>query len=245
MTSSQTLTKNSWKQVVKSAFSLFQKVEEKGFGPPPFSLGGGTVLMFRFQHRLSKDIDFFGYDAQWLSLLTPRLNDFAATMATDYVEQANGIKIVMPHGDIDFIISADVIQDIHRQETTLGGRSIQLDPTSEILAKKMFYRASQFKARDVYDLSAAIDLDPSSAHAAVLASKTKSDVLLRRLDDLSKLDEDTILDGIIPLGSTLTHSRRMIQKVHHFIATERDDPNLLKYQEPKPTTVRKSPGQEL
>ena len=45
-------------------------------------IGGGTVLMFRFEHRLSKDIDFFTHDAQWLSLLTPRLNDTTAAMTT-------------------------------------------------------------------------------------------------------------------------------------------------------------------
>jgi hypothetical protein len=34
--------------------------------------------MFRSEHHLSKDIVFFMYDAQWLSVLTPRLSDNTA-----------------------------------------------------------------------------------------------------------------------------------------------------------------------
>ncbi len=173
MPSRETPKRDTWEKVIEGAFRLFDDLEDKGFGAPPFSLGGGTVLMLQFQHRLSKDIDFFGYDAQWLSLLSPRLNEFAAAMATDYTERANSIKIVMPHGDIDFIVSADVVPDLRRQYRTIHGRKIQVDPTAEILAKKLYYRASDFKARDVYDMSAAIDLDALSAHIAVFASKTK------------------------------------------------------------------------
>jgi hypothetical protein len=69
---------------------------------------GGAVLMFRFEHRLSKDIDFFMYDVQRLSLLTPRLNDTTAAMTKKYLEQANGIKLVLPHGDIDFVVAGAI-----------------------------------------------------------------------------------------------------------------------------------------
>jgi len=78
-------TRDSWRNVLASAYLLFDDLQAKGFGTPPFSLGGGTVLMLRFEHRLSKDIDLFGYDAQWLSFLSPRLNETAAAMATDYL----------------------------------------------------------------------------------------------------------------------------------------------------------------
>ena len=36
--------------------------------------------MFRFEHLLSKRIEFFIRDAHWLALTTPRLNDVIATM---------------------------------------------------------------------------------------------------------------------------------------------------------------------
>ncbi len=222
MPSRETPKRDTWEKVIEGAFRLFDDLEDKGFGAPPFSLGGGTVLMLQFQHRLSKDIDFFGYDAQWLSLLSPRLNEFAAAMATDYTERANSIKIVMPHGDIDFIVSADVVPDLRRQYRTIHGRKIQVDPTAEILAKKLYYRASDFKARDVYDMSAAIDLDALSAHIAVFASKTKSDLLIRRLDELARIDEKELTEGIVPFDDQLRHSAKMIEKVNHFITSKRD-----------------------
>jgi hypothetical protein len=227
-TSSSPPTKETWKKVLKSAFNLFEDLEQKGFGTPPFSLGGGTVLMFRFKHRLSKDIDFFGYDVQWLSLLSPRLNEVAAAMATDYTEQANGIKIVMPHGDIDFVISADVVIPVDRTLVTMNGRKIQIDPTSEILAKKLYYRAAHFKTRDVYDMSAAIDLDPNSARIAVQASKHRKDTLLNRLTDLSRVQENDLLNGIIPYDGQLRHAENMISKVKNFIANQRDEPGISK-----------------
>ena len=109
-------------------------------------MGGGTVLMLRFRHRLSKDIDWFGYDAQWLSLLTPRLNETAAGIAQDYAEQANAIKITTAQGDIDFIIAADVARPVKREVRVVEGRELALDPTYEILAKKLFYRAASLEA---------------------------------------------------------------------------------------------------
>jgi hypothetical protein len=77
--------------------------------------------MFRFEHRLSRDIDFFGYDAKWLTLLSPRLNEMAAAVASSYTEQANGIKIVMQQGDIDFVVAGDVAVPVSREKITLEG----------------------------------------------------------------------------------------------------------------------------
>jgi hypothetical protein len=72
---SPTLTRDSWKQILASAITIFEDLEKKGFGSPDVVIGRGTVLMFRFDHRLSKDIEFFTHDLQWVPLMTPRLND--------------------------------------------------------------------------------------------------------------------------------------------------------------------------
>lgn len=207
----------SWTQALESAWRIFDDLEDTGFGAPAFSLDGGTVLMFEFQHRLSKDIAFFGHDAQWLSLISPRLNETAAAIAANYVEQANTVKIVMPHGDIDFIVSADVLHPVARQPATLLGREIEIDPPAEILAKKLMYRASAFKPRDVYDLSAAIDLTPAAAQVAVDATRTQHDLLLRRLSHLRALDPAELTRDIVPYDGPLRHADRMIDKVIAFI----------------------------
>ena len=139
---------------------------------------GPNTCRLKFQHRLSKDIDFFGYDAQWISILSQRLNHAAAELALTYSEQANVVKIVMAQGDIDFIVAGDATSPVQRSRRTIAGRTIEVEPSAEILAKKLLFRAAAFLARDVYDMSAAIDLNPRAAAEAALAARSKRDVLL-------------------------------------------------------------------
>src|ERR1700730_4019304 len=184
MSATEPVTKDSWKRILASAVAIFNDLEKKGLGSPDVVIGGGTVLMFRFEHRLSKDIDFFLHDVQWLSLLTPRLNDATAAMITDYVEQANGIKLVLPHGDIDFVVAGAVTHAQAVETLEFMGRTFFLEPTEEILAKKLFYRAARFQSRDVFDLAAAIEFDAPSALKAVRAASSKAAILERRMDEL-------------------------------------------------------------
>ena len=213
MTNKQPIDQDTWKGVLRSAFSIFRGFEIQGYGTPPFSLGGGTVLMFRWKHRLSKDVDFFGYDAQWITMLSPRLNDDTRAVAVDYLEQANGLKIILPHGDIDFIVSGDVLNSLERERGHFEGREFTMDPSAEILAKKMFYRAASFKARDVYDMSAALDLDGEAARAAIQAAKPKYEVLKRRLLTLAEVPEAELAAEIVPYAGPLAHARGMVRKV--------------------------------
>ena len=216
------LTPESWLAILESAYRLFEDAEARGFGTPPFSLGGGTILMLAFKHRLSKDIDLFGYDAQWISVLSPRLNEQAADLAMSYIEQANGVKIVMAHGDIDFIIAADATSPVERRSQAIAGRTMEVEPVSEILAKKLLYRAAGFTARDVYDMSAAIDLDPRAAAIAARAAGSKRNVLKRRFEELASIGAATLLDAIIPYEGHLRHADGMIEKVRDFVLTEFD-----------------------
>ena len=196
MKSSPKPTPETWLQIIASAYELFDDAVAKGFGDPPFSLGGGTVLMLRFKHRLSKDIDLFGYDAQWLSVFSPRLNDRAAMLAASYTEQSNTIKIVTASGDIDFIIAADVAAPVTRTVECIAGRLIEVDPVSEILAKQLFYRAATFKVRDI---------------------------LVRRLDQLRGVASQDLVSEIIAYEDVLQHSQAMVEKVRSFVMAQRDE----------------------
>ena len=226
MNSSPKPTPETWLQIIASAYALFDDAVAKGFGDPPFSLGGGTVLMLRFKHRLSKDIDLFGYDAQWLSVFSPRLNEQAAMLAESYAEQSNTVKIVTASGDIDFIIAADVVAPVPRTVERIAGRLIAVDPVSEILAKKLFYRAATFKVRDVYDLAAAIDLEPQEAARAVRAALSKREILVRRLDQLRGVASQDLVSEIIAYDGVLQHSQDMVEKVRSFVIAQRDDEPL-------------------
>jgi hypothetical protein len=200
MSPAATATRDGWKEILASAVTIFEDLEGKGFGSPDVVIGGGTVLMFRFEHRLSKDIDFFLHDAQWLSLLTPRLNDTTAAMTTHYVEQGSSLKLVLPHGDIDFVVSAAITGADTNDSIEFMGRTFLLEATEEILAKKLLYRAAQFQPRDVFDFVVAIEKDPVSAARALAAAAANRDLLTRRFEQLSRLPLDRLAEGILPIG---------------------------------------------
>jgi hypothetical protein len=76
--------------------------------PIRFGRWGGTVLMFRYHHRKSKDIDIFVPDPQYLGYVTPRLSDLAMEIASDYVEAAGYVKLIRTEGEIDFVASPNL-----------------------------------------------------------------------------------------------------------------------------------------
>jgi len=211
------VTRDSWKQILASAVEIFTDLEKKGFGSPDLVMGGGTVLMFRFEHRLSKDIDFFMHDVQWLSLLSPRLNDTAAAMTTNYLEQANGLKLVLPHGDIDFVVSGSVTDAKAIESLEFMGRTFLLEATEEILAKKLFYRAARFQSRDVFDFVVAVESDRESASRAWRAAASNHDLLTRRLEQLSQLSPDKLAEGILPIGNFSRIMPGMIEAARRFM----------------------------
>ena len=59
----------------------------------------------RFRHRISKDVDIFVPDPQYLGYVSPRLNDSAEELASSYLETAISVKLYFPEGEIDFIAS--------------------------------------------------------------------------------------------------------------------------------------------
>jgi hypothetical protein len=213
------VTRDSWKEMLASAVAIFEDLEGKGFRRPDVVIGGGTVLMFRFEHRLSKDIDFFMHDAQWLSLLTPRLNDTTAAMTTDYQEQGNSLKLVLPRGDIDFIVSGPVTDAEATDSIAFMGRTFLLEATEEILAKKLFYRAAHFQPRDVFDFAVVIERDRASAVRALAAAGANRDILSRRIEQLSRLSLARLAEGIVPLGDFARIVPGMLEAARRFMET--------------------------
>jgi predicted nucleotidyltransferase component of viral defense system len=146
-----------------------------------WSFGGGTVLMMQYQHRYSKDIDIFIKDPQIIAYLTPRLNDMVDEITTGkYNEQSNFLKLYLKEGEIDFIVSPSLTENPY-EITSILGRNILCETSSEIVAKKVFYRASEFTARDIFDtafvLQTGIDLVEINKMLLI-----KRDILLNRID---------------------------------------------------------------
>jgi predicted nucleotidyltransferase component of viral defense system len=217
MNTATDVTTESWKQILATAVAILDDLEQKGFGSPDLVIGGGTVLMFRFQHRLSKDIDLFLHDVQWLSLLTPRLNDTTAAMVTDYVEQANIIKLIMPHGDIDFVAAAAVTDAAPIEKIEFMGRTFSLEQTEEILAKKLLFRAESLKPRDVFDLVTIAELDNASAVRAIDAAASKRDILKRRLEHMAGVPPDDLARDILPIGEFSRIFQTMVETARRLV----------------------------
>jgi Nucleotidyl transferase AbiEii toxin, Type IV TA system len=131
-----------WEGLLSTALVILDDLEARGLGAPEIAMGGGTVLMMRMHHRVSKDIDLFLHDAQWLARLTPRLNERVASMVLDYAEQANSVKLVLAEGDIDFVVAGSVTGVAPKETLDFRGRTI-----SWRRQKKSWRRSFSFEPR--------------------------------------------------------------------------------------------------
>ena len=209
----RSVDENTWRTLLATALEVIDSLEHRGYGKLDFRLGGGTVLMLRFGHRLSKDIDIFTHDARALSFITPRLNDVAERTALAYEEQANAIKLILPEGDIDFIVAGPVIPGAQVEAMTFHDRAIPLDATAEILAKKLLYRADSFKARDVFDMATVLARAPGDALEALAATTRAHPALRRRLSTMQALSPAKLTENLLPTPSGRTHLDGMVRSV--------------------------------
>lgn len=156
-----TLPGGAWEALFPRALALVDDIERYGGLRDPFwTFGGGTVLMFRYGHRLSKDIDIFVPDPQYLGFVTPRLSDTAAGLTQDYTEMAGSfVKLQFDEGEIDFVAAPNLLEDAW-ETWEIMGRTVKVEKAAEIIAKKMYHRGDRVTARDLFDLSLVVERDP-------------------------------------------------------------------------------------
>jgi predicted nucleotidyltransferase component of viral defense system len=175
----------TWEILFQRALSLIDSVAASGAVFEPWSFGGGTVLMRRYRHRFSKDIDIFVPDPQYLGYVSPRLNDTAEAMTGDYVEENSSLKLIFPEGEIDFIASAPLTSNPTVPEQ-LFGREVRIETPTEIIAKKLWHRGKEFKARDMFDLALVAKKEPGALKEIRHVLRDRRDVVLARLADSDK-----------------------------------------------------------
>ena len=168
-----------------------QQIKQANLPSSMWTFGGGTVLMHKFSHRFSKDIDIFFSDRQLLGYISPRINDALEDRAIKYIEQDNFIKIYLKEGEIDFILSPR-ISNCKPVQAIIEGEKIFLDHPVEIIAKKIEHRATEFKARDVFDLAIVYSQMKTTMLKNLDISKEKLICLNRRVCDLH---ESNILEN--------------------------------------------------
>jgi len=149
-----------WEPLFVQALKIIDAAEAI-IGPFSWSFGGGTVLMLKYQHRYSRDVDIFLRDPQFIGHMTPRLSPIAEAVSDDYEEQGEFVKLRLPGGEIDFIGTGWLTPEPYRVEPLMG-RSVNLETPAEIIAKKVRYRAASFKARDLFDLAVVLDNEPDA-----------------------------------------------------------------------------------
>jgi predicted nucleotidyltransferase component of viral defense system len=154
-----------WKDLLGHAIRLVDEIALHGTKDPFWTLGGGTVLMLRYRHRRSKDIDIFVPDPQFLGHVSPRLSEVAEAIATDYVEAASFVKLIRAEGEIDFVASENLTQAPFETWTLLK-RKVRVETAAEIVAKKLWHRGDRLSARDLFDLSLVIEREPEALRAA-------------------------------------------------------------------------------
>jgi len=169
-----------WETLFQRALELIDSVGSAGITLEDWSFGGGTVLMRRHHHRLSKDIDIFVPDPQYLGYLTPRLNAEAESLTTKYVEQANSLKLIFEEGEIDFVASAPLTDEPTVTEE-LFGRPVQVETSTEIVAKKVWHRGAEFTARDIFDLAMVTETEPKALWKIEPILRDRREVVLRRI----------------------------------------------------------------
>lgn len=156
----RTLPDGVWQELLPHALNIIEDIKKHGTSDPFWTFGGGTVLMFRYQHRRSKDIDIFVPDPQYLGFVTPRLSDVAAGVSSQYIEdQSSYVKLIRPEGEIDFVAALNLTKSPY-EVWNIGGQFIRVETATEIVAKKLWHRGDRATARDLFDLSLVIEREP-------------------------------------------------------------------------------------
>jgi len=145
-----------------------------------WSLGGGSALMRRHRHRRSAGVDIFLRDARMLHRLSPRLNEAVGALSVDYVEESTALRIYFPEGEVAFIASGLCTSDPLRRESILG-RSVLVESSAEIVARKLWHRAASFPARDLFDFAAVAVFEPDAFRNIGGDLRARRLVLLERL----------------------------------------------------------------
>jgi predicted nucleotidyltransferase component of viral defense system len=104
----------------------------------------------------------------------------AEALTTNYVEDHNFVKLAFPEGEIDFVASAPLTAYPANIEM-LFGRAVQVETSTEILAKKLWHRGSQFTARDIFDFALIAEREPQALQPINPILQDRREVVLSRI----------------------------------------------------------------
>ncbi len=172
----------TWEVLFRQALRLIDEIAKYGRSDPFWTFGGGTVLMLRYMHRHSKDIDIFVPDPQSLGFVTPRLSDVAESITSDYIETADYVKLYLPEGEIDFVAAPNLTSPGFELHTVMG-RLVRVETSAEIIAKKMWHRGDRITGRDIFDFALVADKELESLMRNAKFMTRHADAVFQQLAD--------------------------------------------------------------
>ncbi len=170
-----------WEPLFARVLMIVDDLQARGTPLLRWSFGGGTALMLTLSHRVSKDVDIFVPDPSALGYVSPRLNDVVESLTGDYIESALFTRLVFAEGEIDFI-AAGPLTKLPWVSQRILGRDVLVETPAEILAKKIRYRAEEFKARDILDVAMTLRQLPGVSGEISPWLAQKRTALLNRLE---------------------------------------------------------------
>ncbi|RQU87490.1 hypothetical protein DF133_20510 [Burkholderia cenocepacia] len=114
--------------------------------------------------------------------VNPRISDAASDITPNDEEHAGFVKLMLPDGEIDFVVSRNLTSPGY-DEWTLMDRVVKVETSAEIVAKKMRHRGDRPTARDLFDLCLVIEREPESLMEAGAFLVRHRDTFLRLLNE--------------------------------------------------------------
>jgi hypothetical protein len=106
---------------------------------------------------------------------------------------AHYLKLVYAEGEIDFIVGGplsglgtDTFEIDLNDLPTARKVSIEVEHPAEIALKKMHYRPTMLKARDIFDIAVAYSIDHDARVGNLGAISEQKNALIKRLDNIDR-----------------------------------------------------------
>jgi hypothetical protein len=196
---------SDWKGLLHIALTLIDTLTEE----VRWSFGGGTALAVHLGHRISYDVDIFMSNADWVSDLSPNANPRTRALIghRKYEFPGNYLKLKLEAGEIDFIVGSKRTSQ-PTQPWDFGGRTILIETPWEIAIKKLFYRPSNFKVRDIFDLAAIIEVDTEKLASFLPCVAERLDKVIDRIDALLDKYEEMARTDVNPTEHGRKYAKR-------------------------------------
>ncbi len=147
-------------------------------------------------HRVSDDIDIF-VSGIALAELSPNRNPAAKAIHPYPQWPGHYLKFERDEGEIDFLSSALQTSPGFTLET-FEGRTIALETPTEIMIKKISYRAAQFTPRDAFDVACVLEDQPEVVAAIARETADALPRLNTALDVIGRRGPEAIAAQVRP-----------------------------------------------